>query len=239
MTEINENQTSETSANETLLNQDALGQNQANATQNISFAREIYRKIFHLGILTFPALYYFLGKWHALMIIAPAAAVMFALDYSRRKNQKLEFYFAKFGGLILRKHELSGKNFCGATWALIAATLIFLCSKEEIAITAFAILAICDATAAIVGRLIVSDPFFEKSLAGSIAFYVSGLLVLFICGGIFDVKLWFYIFGFFALFATTVIEARPSLLHLDDNFTVPAMFALTMSMFDLMWGITA
>lgn len=204
--------------------------------ETISFKREIFRKIFHLGILVFPFLYYFLHKWTALMVVAPATAAVFLLDYYRDQKPQINFYFTKFFGILLRAHELDGKKLCGVTWGLLAATLIFLVCKEEIVITSFAILAISDAAAALVGRTLVSEPFFEKSFAGSVAFYVSGLLVLFFCGSFFDVGLWFYLFGFFALFAATLVEARPSLFEMDDNFTVPVTFATIMTVFDWMWN---
>lgn len=203
--------------------------------ETISFQREIFRKIFHLGILVFPFLYYFLHKWPALMIVAPATVIVFLLDYYRGEKPEINFYFTKIFGILLRPYELDGKKLCGITWGLLAATAIFLVCKEEIVITSFAILAISDAAAALVGRTIVSPPFFEKSCAGSIAFYVSGLIVLFFCGSFFYVGLWFYLFGFFALFAATIVEARPSLFEMDDNFTVPLTFAIIMTAFDWMW----
>ncbi len=201
-----------------------------------SSGREILRKSFHLLILLLPLAFYELGRWQALAIIAPIALVVGGVDYYRRKNIKLQFYFTKSFNSILRQHELSGEHFCGATWALAAASIIFLICSEEIAITAFVILAISDTFAAIIGRTFPSKPFFEKSTFGSAAFYISGLIVLFACGGMFDSRLWFYLFGFFALFCATIIEARPSFFGVDDNFSVPISFAAIMTVFDFMWN---
>lgn len=203
---------------------------------NISINREISRKLFHLLILIFPAMFYFLGRWESLAIIAPIALLVLATDHYRSKYPGLQIYFKRFFGKILRPHEFDGGKFCGATWALLAATLVFLICQEEIAVTAFAILAICDTFAAIIGRTIASKPFFEKSTAGSLAFYISGLLVIFFCGAIFHSRLWFYLFGFFALFCSTIIEARPSFFNVDDNFSVPVSFAAVMTAFDLIWN---
>lgn len=201
-----------------------------------SFGRESSRKLFHLLILLFPISFHTLGRWKALSIIAPITLIVFAVDYYRRKNLRLQFYFAKSFGLILRDKEVNGENFCGASWALIAASLIFLVCTEEIAVTAFIILAISDTFAAIIGKTFPSKPFFEKSTFGSAAFYISGLIVIFVCGEMFDSKLWFYLFGFFALFCATIIEARPSFFNVDDNFSVPISFSVIMSAFDLIWN---
>lgn len=203
---------------------------------NFSFGREVSRKLFHLILLVFPFMLYKLGRWEALMFIAPATLLVLAVDYYRHKNDKLKFYFEKCFKTLLRDHEITGEHFCGATWALLAATLVFLVSSTEIAVTAFVILAISDTCAAIIGKSYPSKPFFEKSSLGSAAFYISGLIVLFACGAFFDSGVWFYLFGFFALFCATIIEARPSFFNVDDNFSVPVSFASVMTAFDLIWN---
>lgn len=201
-----------------------------------SLSREISRKLFHLLILLLPIAFYFFGKWIFLAIIAPITAIVLAVDYFRRTNPKLQLYFQKFFKAILRQHEIAGDKFCGATWALLAASSIFFVCSEEIAVTAFVILAISDTFAAIIGKSFISKPFFEKSTYGSAAFYITGLIVLFACGGMFHSRLWFYLFGFFALFCATIIEARPSFFNVDDNFSVPVSFAAIMTFFDLIWN---
>ncbi len=207
------------------------------AQEQFSLKKEIGRKSFHLGLLLLPLMYYQFGKWTSLAVLAPIVTLLFIVDYYRKTNETLQKFFQKFFKVLLRPQEMSAEKLCGATWAGIAACLIFLVCKEPIVITSFVILAICDSMAAIVGKSVVSQPFFEKSRAGSIAFYVSGLAVLFVCGAMFDAKLWFYIFAFFSLFMATAIEARPSFFNLDDNFTIPISFAVLMTAFDWMWGI--
>jgi len=119
---------------------------------------------------------------------------------------------------------------------LMAVCVNFFFFKTEIIVASFLILAISDASAALIGKRIKSSPFFEKSLAGSTAFFLSALLVLFGCGIFFNSPTWFYIFGIIAVAATTVIEARPSLFNIDDNFSIPVGFALILTMFDLAWN---
>jgi dolichol kinase len=197
---------------------------------------EIYRKIFHLTLLLVPIGYYFLGKWKLLSILIPISVIIISLDFYRRKHQKIQSHFIKIFGPILLEHQIEQNKFCSASYACFATTLIFLLFKAEIAILGVLILVICDSAAAIIGRNFSSEPFFEKTLYGSAAFFVSGVLVLISCGLHYDFKFSLYIFGLFALFVATMIEARPSLLHIDDNFTVPFSFALTMSIFDIIWN---
>ena len=61
----------------------------------ISFGREISRKLFHLLILVFPLMFLELGRWRALYIIAPLTLIVLAADYYRRKYPKIQFYFTK------------------------------------------------------------------------------------------------------------------------------------------------
>jgi len=202
----------------------------------MSILPEIYRKCIHLFILFVPITYHYLGRWPSLTIFGALTTIFVSLDYLRRKNPKIKTIFAKILGPILRGHELTGDKLCGASWVGLATCINFFFFTEEIAVTSFVILAICDAMAALVGKSIPSQPFFEKSSAGSVAFFISGIIILLICGSIFDSRIWFYLFGTFALLCITVIEARPTLFNIDDNFSIPIGFSLIMTFFDLIWN---
>ncbi len=178
-----------------------------------------------------------MNKGLFLVLVALIGLPFILMDYMRAKDEKIKNVFAKFFAPILREKELSAEKLCGASWVIMAILVNFSLFREEIAITAFVILVICDTLAALVGKAIPSEPFFEKTRNGSLAFFISGILVLFICGLIFSCGTWFYVFGIFSLAATTVIEARPSLFSVDDNFTIPISFALTLTAFDMIWKI--
>lgn len=209
-------------------------------TQNheeFSLAKELSRKIFHLLLLLIPFGYSIFGKIMMLKIIFPLMLIILFVDYLRHKNEIIKNCFNKVFSAILRKKESEENKFCGASFAFVAAFLIILFAKKEIAIISFLILAICDASASLIGKSIKSKPFFDKSLAGSIAFYLSGVLIVIICGSAFNLGLLFYIFAFISLFITTIVEARPNLVKIDDNFSVPFAFAVSMTFFDLIWSI--
>src|SRR3989338_7552208 len=200
-------------------------------TEKLNLSKEIMRKLIHLALLTLPFLYYNLGKWDFLIIITPIATIVIALDYFRHKNTVVKAIFEKIFGVILRQKEREIGQFNGSSYAFGTAVLLALTCREEIFVTAFVILAICDSIASLVGTLIPSKPFFEKTIAGSAAFYLSGLLIIFFLGALFKTELWFYVFAVFSLFCTTIIEARPSLSRLDDNFSIPVSFAILISSF--------
>jgi dolichol kinase len=202
----------------------------------ISLKNEVYRKAFHILLILAPIAYYQLGKWLSLAIFASIATIVVSLDYARRSNPAVKTVFAKIFGIILREHELAGDKLCGASWVALAACINFLLFSPEIAVTAFSILVFSDAAAAIIGRKFPSRPFFEKTFNGAVAFFIVGLIVVVTCGALYHSRVWFYLFGLFALFSVTIIESRPSLLKVDDNFTIPIGFSVIMTTFDLMWN---
>ncbi len=202
----------------------------------ISLKNETYRKLFHVLLIFAPVIYLSAGKWMSVAIFAAIAAVVVTLDYMRRTNPAIKIIFAKIFGFVLRPHELEGDKLCGASWVALSACITFLVFKAEIAVTAFSILAISDAAAAIVGRNFPSEPFFEKTKNGSAAFFLTAFVVLIVCGLYFHSRFWFFFFGIFTLSVVTLIEARPSIIKVDDNFLIPIAFAATMTIFDVMWN---
>lgn len=206
-----------------------------NNNEEFSLAREFLRKLFHIILLALPIGYYHFGKQEMLKIITPIFLVILFFDYFRRKNEFIKKIFNAIFGVILRAKE-EGK-LSGASFAFAAAVIIFSFAKTEIAIASFLILAICDLSASLIGKSIKSRPFFEKSLAGSLSFYIFGVLILLIIGSHFSLNILFYIFALFSLSMTTIVEARPSLIKIDDNFSIPISFAFFMTVFDLIWGV--
>ncbi len=202
----------------------------------ISLKSETYRKLLHVLLIFVPIIYMKIGKWPSVAIFAAIATIVVGLDYSRRNNPAIKTIFSKIFGLVLRPHETAGDKLCGASWVALSACITFLCFIPEVAVTAFAILAISDAAAAIVGRNFPSEPFFEKTKNGSAAFFLSAFVVLVACGIMFHSGFWFYFFGIFSLAVVTLLEARPSMFRIDDNFLIPISFAVTMTIFDVMWN---
>ncbi len=202
----------------------------------ISMKHELFRKGLHFLLLLVPISYLVLGKWISLTIFSVLTTGIVSLDYMRRTNPKIQEIFVKIFGTILRPHEIDGGKLCGASWVGLAACLNFLIFKEEIAVTGFIIMVISDAAAAIVGRNFPSKPFFEKTVSGAAAFAATGFVILIICAIFFQAKFWFYLFGLFSLFCVTMFESRPSILKIDDNFTIPIGFSVIMTFFDIVWN---
>jgi len=202
----------------------------------MNLVEELKRKLFHIFLIIFPISYCILGKWQSLMIFAPLALVVVGIDFFRQHSPKINQIILLIFGSIMREHEKNSKKLCGLSYVLLAVCINFLLFKKEIVVASFFILAVSDTLAALVGKSIKSEPFFEKSKAGSAAFFISALLVLISCGIYFNTETWFYVFGTFAVFCATMFEARPSLLGVDDNLAIPVGFAVVITFFDLAWN---
>ncbi|OFW80111.1 MAG: hypothetical protein A2887_01190 [Alphaproteobacteria bacterium RIFCSPLOWO2_01_FULL_40_26] len=202
----------------------------------MSLTHEIYRKFLHFLLILIPVAFVVFGKWKTLLILAPLTTAIVSLDYMRRNNDKVKNIFNQIFGIILREHEIDGGKLCGASWVFLGACVNFFFFKTEIAVSGFLILVISDALSALLGKSYPSQPFFEKSLLGSLAFFVSAVVILISCGIYFDSRFWFYFFGIFCVFFVTIVEARPSFIGIDDNFTIPIIFGSLMTAFDFMWS---
>jgi len=199
---------------------------------------EVKRKLFHIiTILFLPIIYIFLSKQRMLMIVLPLSILIIATDFYRHKFSQIATVFNKVFGHVLRESELTQNSWTGASFMAIAAIIVFSICPKSIAICAFSILAVSDCLAALVGGKMTSKEFFEKSVAGSMAFGISALVILIICGLFTHQHLSYYFFGAFAVFATTIIEARPSFFSVDDNLTIPLVFATVMMFFGVVWNL--
>jgi dolichol kinase len=194
-----------------------------------SVRSEILRKGIHLLSVVIPVLYFLTPRTTALLISALLMVLAFAVDLGRYYYPPFAGRFNTIFGRLLRRHESDpgAKRLNGGTYVLIAATLSILIFPKLIAIIAFIILIVSDLAAALVGRMFGRRRFFGKSLEGSIAFFLSGLLVV-AATPKFEYLPGEYLIGVIALIVGTVIEALPT--DIDDNLSVPLSVGLTM------WG---
>ena len=199
--------------------------------------QELYRKIFHLFLFLIPFFFIKFGKSEFLTIFIPIAIIIITIDYYRCKFDKLNFIASKFFKLIMRDKEINQKKLSGMSWVFGGASLNFLMFDKVIAVTGFCILIFADAMAAVIGKSIKSAPFYEKSRAGSLAFFITSILVILISGLYFDCRLPFYFFAIFIATFLTFIEAYPSFFIVDDNLSIPLTFGICMTLLNFMWHI--
>lgn len=195
---------------------------------HIDYKSELLRKSIHLCSLSIPVFYYFITKELALAILIPLLLFSLLLELGRFYVPSIKNIFNSLFGFLLRKHELDEKkkNLSGASYVFISAVLTILLFPKAIVITAFSALIICDIAAALIGRKFGKHKFLAKSLEGTLAFFVSGILVVIVTPKI-EYSITEYIIGIAAIAVGSIAE-NISYGWADDNLTIPVSIGLTM-----------
>jgi dolichol kinase len=184
---------------------------------------EIRRKMMHTWPIIIPILYRFVSKDTALMIMLPICAFYVFCDVFRHFHEGFKQLFDRVITVhFLREHEKNG--LIGSSYFIFGALLAIILFPKPVAIASLYILIISDAMAAIVGTGWGRTRIFAKSLEGSIAFFVSGTIVVLLAMQ--DKPLWgesamqgHLWWGVLAVVGATVVELFPT--GLDDNLTIP------------------
>jgi dolichol kinase len=195
-----------------------------------SYATELIRKGIHLCSLSIPLVYYWISREQALSILVPLALILGVLDVARLYHPATGRLYSKYLGFLLRPHERTehGRKLNGATYVLLSAIICVMLFPKVIVITAFAVLIISDTSAALIGRRFGRHRFFNKSVEGTTAFFVSGLLVVALAPKV----AWLpaeYAIGAIAVLIGAIVEASP--VPLDDNLSIP------LSVGTVMWAM--
>lgn len=195
---------------------------------SIHYKDELVRKLIHLCSLSIPIVYYFITQNTAIIILAILAVVAVVLDVSRYFSPAVGKIFYKTFGFLLRKHELDSKkkNLNGATYVLISALICVFIFPKVIFITSFAVLIVSDTMAALIGRRFGKHKFLSKSLEGTLAFFISGSIVVLFTPKI-DGLFLEYAIGIFSVFVGAIAE-NISFGFADDNLSIPISIGLTM-----------
>lgn len=190
---------------------------------------ELTRKIIHICSLSIPIGYYYLSYQTTLQILVPITAIAFIVDYGRYYIGWLNTFFLWLVGPILRQHERDSKKklISGGSFVLISAVFCIVIFPKLIAITAFAILIVSDASSALIGRRFGKHHFLDKSLEGTLAFIGSAWIVVALSPKV--IGAWQeYILALIAAVIGAIVEAASVSLHADDNFSVPISIGIIM-----------
>jgi len=194
------------------------------------FKIELMRKGIHLFSLSIPILYYYVPRHIALSIAIPLTTILITLDVLRYYSKTIASLWSNIFGFMLRKHETGSKKaLTGGTYVAISATLCILLFPKVLVITSFAILIISDISAALVGKKFGKIKIFDKTLEGSIAFFVSAFIVILLTPKIQHLPLE-YIIAIIGAFFGALAELF-SFNILDDNLAIPLCISL------VMWGL--
>ncbi len=201
----------------------------------ISLLNEVRRKLIHLSSVGVPLIYWFVSQLTMLKLLIPATLFSLVIELLQRRYRGFEEWFLSIFGPILRPHESRERpNVNGATFVLVSATLCVAIFPKIIAITAFTVLIISDTASALYGRRFGKRNFFRKSLEGSMAFFVTAMMVVGAATVLVDAPWEFVAAGVVASLVAMWVEA---ITHggstIDDNLSIPSSFGATM------WGTLA
>jgi dolichol kinase len=185
-----------------------------------SYGTEFIRKGIHLFSLLIPVVYYFISRQTALAILIPLTLAFGLSDIARLFIPPVGRLYAKLFGFLLRNHERNdtGRHLNGATYVLLAASILVYFFPKVIVLTAFAIMIISDSSAALIGRKFGKHRFLRKSLEGAAAFFVSALVVVALAPKV-EYLAAEYAIGAVGAVVGAVVES--SAMGLDDNLSIP------------------
>ena len=142
----------------------------------LKYKQEVYRKFIHISSSSIAILLWILGKDLFLPFIISATLIFLIIDYLRIYIRALEKFYFTFFGNVTRNYEYH--RFSGASWVLIGATATILLFDEKVAIIALLVMSLSDSAAAIIGIKYGRTSFFNKSLEGSFAFFITSLIII-------------------------------------------------------------
>ncbi len=199
---------------------------------DIPYMQEIFRKGIHLSSLSIPIIYAFIERWLALSLLGCLLALALILDVGRYYVPAIRQFILNNFGSMMRQHELDDqrKLLSGATYVLLSAFLCVLVYPKIIAVTAFAVMIVSDICSALIGRKFGTMRFADKSLQGTVAFWVSA------CCVVWAIALWtgapwqYQLIACGASLVGGVVEAASIRLRMDDNFSIPLSVGM------VLWG---
>lgn len=187
----------------------------------ISYKGELLRKSIHLSSSSLAIMLYLFGREIILLPLIILTSIYILFDYSR-KNEKLNYLYLYFFSEITRSSEKKGA-FTGATFVFLGITITIFFFEQHIAIPSILIMSLSDSASAIFGRKYNYTKIKDKTLEGSIAFFITTLFIFYLFN--FNLLLSLFVAGIL-----TLIEFFDKLL-IDDNLSLPIASAILITIF--------
>ena len=189
---------------------------------DFDYNRELPRKLLHLSSSIIPLSILFLSKEFILTVLAVIGFIFVLIDWLRIKQNKLVTkYYNNIFQFMTRDKE--SNTLTGASYIFIVSLIVIYFCDKTVAFIALMMMSIADSLAALIGKKYGSVIVYKnKTLEGSIAFFLSSVLIVTLVP---DVSLHASII---AIFACTVGEVFSN-DFIDDNFSIPIIFSVVYS----------
>lgn len=192
---------------------------------NHELKTEIYRKSLHLSSLWMPVFIYFMPRVWSLVLFGGGLILNLIIEYLNfRRVRAASNIFRRIFQKILRSKENNRKVFTpsGSVYVLAAAFLSCVFFPPLIAAAGLAVMLVSDTIAALVGKRFGRLKIYKKkSLVGSIAFFVSALIIVWSINGLSFSTL-------IACFLATMAELYEDRLKIDDNLSIPLIVSFVL-----------
>lgn len=201
--------------------------------RQISYLYEVLRKSIHLSSLWMVV---FIGVFPGVLNILLFSFLLFAICFIEYGNhRKWPIFTETYGRLfnrILREQETQEKfRFSGAPYVIAAALMVTILFSDVVAMTALSTMLVGDTAAALIGRKYGKHKINQnrKSVEGSLAFWVTSFVILLFFGLLYSQPIWFYMYGILGITVATFAEIYENRIHIDDNFSIPLVMGLFLS----------
>ncbi len=178
----------------------------------------------------------FVGVFPGVLNILLFSFLLFAICFIEYGNhRKWPIFTETYGRLfnrILREQETQEKfRFSGAPYVIAAALMVTILFSDVVAMTALSTMLVGDTAAALIGRKYGKHKINQnrKSVEGSLAFWVTSFVILLFFGLLYSQPIWFYMYGILGITVATFAEIYENRIHIDDNFSIPLVMGLFLS----------
>ena len=183
----------------------------------LNFQGELYRKLIHISSSIIPLSILYFSKEYILPFLILISILLPVLDYLRRKNKFIKEYYNFLFSIVTRPNE--SQKLTGGSWVFIGSSLTLILFPEDIAIVSLFVMSLSDSTAAIIGIKYGRTYLFNKTLEGSMAFFITTLMIIHL---LIDIHIYLTIITSLII---TFVELL-SIKKINDNFSIPLVTAL-------------
>lgn len=189
-----------------------------------SIKNEILRKLIHLSSIWIPCFYAYFDQAITIKILTLITLITCTVDFLRRYSPFINAFILKYLSNVIRIEEK--ENLSGASYFLISALISIVFFSQEIAIFALSVLIFSDTCASLVGKYFGKIKIFTKTLEGSMAFFVSAIMVLLYLKLFLLYQINFYA-AIFAIFIACISELFAKKISIDDNLLIPLVIGMS------------
>lgn len=192
---------------------------------------EILRKLIHLSSLWLLVVIYYFNSF-ANTIFFIALILVLLLEYLRRFDNFVGNFLNRNFGFLLRAHE-KGKNIrlTGASYVILSALSANILFPQDIAIISLGVMLIADSFAAIFGKAFGRLKILDKTLVGSVTFFVFSVAVIMYLSYFMNGQIMRFDFLKILLvaLAATFMELFSNKLKVDDNLSITLVTGIALS----------